>query len=69
LLPIGFGALGAIHALDHPLLWFDQSRAMENITDRFLSSTEWAHVGTSLAVWMVLPVVLGLWRIQRSEIR
>ena len=69
LLPIGFGALGAIHALDHPMLWFDQSRAMEHITDRLLSAKEWAHVGTSLTLWMVLPVLVGLWRISRSEIR
>jgi ABC-2 type transport system permease protein len=69
LMPIGFGALGAIHALDHPMLWIDQGRAMEHITDRFLSSTEWARVGTSLALWMVLPLLVGLWRIQRSEIR
>jgi ABC-2 type transport system permease protein len=69
LVPIGFGALGAIHALEKPMLWIDQSRAMEHITDRFLSSTEWARVGTSLALWMVLPLLVGLWRIQRSEIR
>jgi ABC-2 type transport system permease protein len=69
LLPIGFGALGAIHVLDHPMLWLDQSRAMENIGDRFLSATEWARVGTSLTLWIVVPMVAGLLRIQRSEIR
>ena len=69
LMPIGFGALGAIHALDHPMLWIDQSRAMEHITDRFLSPTEWARVGTSLALWIVVPLAVGLLRIQRSEIR
>jgi hypothetical protein len=69
LLPIGWAALGAIPGLEDPARWLDQSRAMEHITDRLLSATEWAHVGTSLALWMVLPVLLGLWRIQRSEIR
>jgi ABC-type transport system involved in multi-copper enzyme maturation permease subunit len=69
LVPIGFGALGAIHALDKPMLWIDQSRAMEHITDRFLSGSEWAHVGTSLALWILVPLVVGLGRIQRSEIR
>jgi ABC-2 type transport system permease protein len=69
LAPIGFGALGAIHVLDHPMLWVDQSRAMEHITDRFLSSTEWAHVGTSLVVWILLPLAIGMERIQHSEIR
>jgi len=69
LLPIGFGALGAIHALDHPMRWIDQSRAMEHITDRFLSATEWARVGTSLTLWILVPLLVGLLRIQRSEIR
>jgi ABC-2 type transport system permease protein len=69
LAPIGFGALGAIHVLDHPMLWVDQSRAMEHITDRFLSSTEWAHVGTSLALWILVPLAIGMERIQHSEIR
>jgi ABC-2 type transport system permease protein len=69
LVPIGFGALGAIHALEKPMLWIDQSRAMEHITDRFLSGTEWAHVGTSLALWILVPLLVGLGRIQRSEIR
>lgn len=69
LAPIGFGALGAIHVLDHPMLWVDQGRAMEHITDRFLSPTEWAHVGTSLAVWILLPLAIGMERIQHSEIR
>jgi ABC-type transport system involved in multi-copper enzyme maturation permease subunit len=69
LAPIGFGALGAIHVLDHPMLWVDQSRAMEHITDRFLSATEWAHVGTSLVLWIVVPMAIGMERIRHSEIR
>lgn len=69
LMPIGFAALGAIHALDHPMLWVDQSRALEHMADRFLSATEWARVGTSLTLWILVPLLVGLVRIQRSEIR
>ena len=31
--------------------------------------TEWAHPGTTLALWMVAPLAIGVWRIQRGEIR
>jgi hypothetical protein len=34
----------------------------------FAGETQWAHAGTSLALWMVLPLLLGAWRITRREI-
>ncbi len=69
LLPIGWGALGSIPALEGTAKWLDQSRSMEHITTRLLSATQWGRVGTTLMLWMVLPVLVGLWRILRSEIR
>jgi hypothetical protein len=36
---------------------------------RTLSATEWARVGTSLALWLVLPIIVGAWRIARSDVR
>jgi ABC-2 type transport system permease protein len=67
LVPIGIGALGTINAIQDVFRWFDQS-SMANMTDRLLSGNEWARTGTSLALWMVLPLVIGTWRIVRSEI-
>jgi ABC-2 type transport system permease protein len=37
--------------------------------DRALTASEWAQVGTSLALGMLLPLAIGLWRIARGEIR
>ncbi|HEY2637593.1 MAG TPA: hypothetical protein VGI54_09415, partial [Solirubrobacteraceae bacterium] len=69
LLPTGWGALtGLIHALDGVGRWLDQSRTMAPLTDHALSATEWAHVGTSLALWLLVPLAIGLWRIPRREI-
>jgi ABC-2 type transport system permease protein len=68
LLPIGWSAIGSIHAIERTAKWLDLNRSMEHIGDRFLSGTEWGRVGTSLALWMVLPVLVGLWRILRNEI-
>jgi hypothetical protein len=28
----------------------------------------WARAGTTLALWMLLPAAIGLWRIVRREI-
>jgi len=30
--------------------------------------SEWARAGTALALWIGVPLLIGLWRIQRSEI-
>ncbi len=31
-------------------------------------ATQWAHVGTALALWMLLPLLIGTWRITRREV-
>jgi hypothetical protein len=33
-----------------------------------LSATQWAHAGTALALWMLLPLLIGIWRITRQEV-
>ena len=33
-----------------------------------MSATQWAHAGTALAIWMLLPLVIGAWRITRREV-
>jgi hypothetical protein len=38
------------------------------MTVEVMSATQWAHAGTSLALWMLLPLVIGIWRITRSEV-
>jgi ABC-2 type transport system permease protein len=67
LVPIGIGALGTINAIQDVFRWFDQS-SLVHITERLLSGNEWARTGTSLAFWMLLPLLIGSWRILRSDI-
>ena len=33
-----------------------------------LTSTQWAHAATALALWMLLPLLIGTWRITRRPI-
>ena len=48
--------------------WLDGSRSLSPLTEHLLSATEWARAGTTLALWMVLPLAIGLWRILRDEV-
>jgi ABC-2 type transport system permease protein len=68
-LPLGWSAVGSIHAVEGTARWLDGSRSLSPMTEHLMSGTEWARAGTTLAVWMVLPLAIGLWRILRSEIR
>ena len=60
-------ALGAIPAIDHTIEWVDSS-SYSQLSDHLLSGADWARAGTSLALWMLVPLLIGLWRVRRSEI-
>jgi ABC-2 type transport system permease protein len=68
-LPTAWGAIGSIHALEGAAKWLDQSRTMGEMGERALSSGEWARVGTSVALWVLLPIVIGFWRVRRNDVR
>ena len=68
-LPMAWAALGAIPFLDDAADWLDTTRTTEPLTEHALTATEWAQFGTSMALWLLLPLAIGLWRIARGEIR
>ena len=67
-LPLVTGAVGSIHALEGAAKWIDPTRTLAPMTDHVMDATEWAHAGVSFALWLLLPVMIGLWRIARSEV-
>ncbi|HEY7622989.1 MAG TPA: hypothetical protein VH834_24655 [Solirubrobacteraceae bacterium] len=67
-LPLITGAVGSIHVLEGVARWTDATRTLAPMTDHLMSATEWAQAGTTLALWLALPVLIGLWRIARSEV-
>ena len=67
-MPIGFSAIGAIPWFDGIVPWLDWWSSVSILADQPLDSAEWARAGTTLAVWMVLPLLVGLWRVTRSEV-
>jgi ABC-type transport system involved in multi-copper enzyme maturation permease subunit len=66
--PLVTGALGSIHALEGVARWTDPTHSLEPMTEHLMSATEWARAGTTLALWLVLPLAIGVWRISRSEV-
>jgi ABC-2 type transport system permease protein len=68
LVPIGFAALGQIPALDGVAGWLDGSQTLEPLMDEAMGAGEWARAGTTLALWLTVPVLVGLWRLARSDI-
>ena len=39
------------------------------MTERLLTGEEWAQFAASQALWLALPLAIGLYRIARGEIR
>jgi ABC-2 type transport system permease protein len=68
LMPMGAIAVSAIPWFEDIVPWLDWWSSVSILADKPLSSTEWAHAGTSLAAWVLLPLIVGLWRITRSEV-
>ncbi len=48
--------------------WVDYASALGQMTEGVMSATQWAHMGTALALWMLLPLLIGTWRITRREV-
>jgi ABC-2 type transport system permease protein len=68
LAPIGLSAIGAIPWFEGIVPWLDWWSSVSILVDKPLDSTQWARAGTTLAAWIVLPLLVGLWRITRSEL-
>ena len=68
-LPTAWSALGAIPALEGAAKWLDQGRTTTPLLEEHLSATQWGQLGTSVLLWTLLPLVLGFWRVLRSDVR
>lgn len=68
-LPLAWEALTAlIDGLDGVADWLSSSQSLDPMLRHTLSATDWAHAAATLAVWMVLPLAIGVWRVRRSEV-
>jgi hypothetical protein len=70
LLPTVFEVLSASQAWFQDLRpWVDFNYAQGALFNGTPSAEQWANLGTSGAVWLVLPLALGLTLVMRSEVK
>jgi ABC-type transport system involved in multi-copper enzyme maturation permease subunit len=68
-LPITWSILGSIAVLEDAARWLDTARTTTPLLEETLSATQWARIGTSLLLWLALPLAIGFWRVARSDVR
>ncbi|MCW2786444.1 MAG: transporter permease [Marmoricola sp.] len=49
--------------------WIDFNFSVGNLYDHIPSSKEWAQLGASGMLWLVIPLAVGLWMVRRSEVK
>jgi len=49
--------------------WLDFNWAQGELYDGSLNATEWAQLGTSGLIWLVVPLAVGLVMVMRSEVK
>ena len=67
-LPVALAALGSIHALHGVIDWINSAEALEPLTTTVMSGHEWARGLVALALWMGVPLAIGLWRLTRRDV-
>jgi ABC-2 type transport system permease protein len=69
LLPTVWAALlAAIPGLDPVAHWISTDQTLEPLLQHTLSATEWAHFATTVGLWVLVPLVIGIWRIHDSDL-
>jgi hypothetical protein len=72
LLPMAWSILGGtVSALEKAAQWLDTARTTAPFTEpgAELTARIWAQLGASQAVWLLLPLLIGLLRVARNEVK
>lgn len=49
--------------------WIDFADAQNPLIEGTVTGEDWAHLAVSGLLWLVLPLVIGVWRIFRAEVK
>jgi ABC-2 type transport system permease protein len=66
LLALGAALMSWFNSLEP---WIDFQAAQNELYDMPLTGAQWAHLLVSGIIWLVVPLVIGLWRIRRAEVK
>jgi ABC-2 type transport system permease protein len=67
-LPVALAAIGSIHALNGVVDWINTAEALEPLTTEVMSGHQWAQGLVALALWIGIPMSIGLWRLTRRDV-
>ena len=65
--PVAFAALGSINAIKGAIEWIS-TESLEPMTQEVMSGHQWAQSLVVLALWMGVPLAIGLWRLTRRDV-
>ena len=69
-LPTAWSLLGEMVSwMRDAATWLDMNHTMQPLFEGSLTGEQWAHLGTSVAVWVLLPLAFGMWRLTRAEVK
>ncbi|AKU19033.1 hypothetical protein VV02_17075 [Luteipulveratus mongoliensis] len=69
-LPTLWTVLGdSISWLKDAAKWLDTSQALQPLYDANIHGAQWAKLAVAAAVWVLLPLLAGMWRLRRSEVK
>ncbi|GAB3441841.1 hypothetical protein GCM10027517_18320 [Phycicoccus ginsengisoli] len=69
-LPTVWGILGSLVGWLHDAAkWLDINATMQPLLEGDMTGQQWAQLGTSSLLWVVLPLAFGAWRVLRSELK
>ena len=68
-LPISWAIVGSLSFLEGVAGWLDSSRTTDQMSTDILSADDWARVATTVALWVLVPLLIGIWRILKGEVR
>jgi ABC-2 type transport system permease protein len=68
-LPTAWDALSStIHPLKTLSHWLAIGPTLGPLATHPFGATDWAHVGTTLALWLVIPSIIGVWRFTHRDV-
>ena len=58
-----------VPSLDGPAKWFEPNEVTTPLTEGTVHGAGWAHFAVTAAIWVGFPLVLGLLRLRRHELK
>jgi ABC-type transport system involved in multi-copper enzyme maturation permease subunit len=60
---------GSIASLKPIAPWFDLNKAQSPLYTHDITGRGWLQLLVALAIWVAIPLALGVWRVSRTEVR